>query len=501
MVNYGKWCLAICIIGWFTLPCTQAAVNTTTLNYMRRQAVRRVTQRAWQAYITHARGFDELRPVGCEGVDNFGGLRIMAIDSLDTLWMMGLENEFWEAVELARGVNFTQVDGDLSFFETGIRVLGGLISAYELSQVQVLKDRAVEIGDVLLRAFDTPTGLPNSRVNPRRNQALGTDVVLAEVGTIQLEMAKLSQITGNPVYNEKAQEVITFINSLETYLPGLVPVFIDANTGEFRGDLVTFGALGDSYYEYLIKYAAMTRNTKGIHSQMYQQAIDSMGLYMLTTAKNHPDDWYLPELHRDTIRPTMQHLTCFAPGMLALGSDILNRPADLGVAKQLLKSCINFYQHTATGLGPEEIGFDPSDPTTDGTSKQAFQSCTTKPLTKDQESWQRKHGYYVKSPSYILRPETIESLLYLYRYTGNVSYQAMGWRFFESIEHHTRTSVAYSSIHDVNARSRSENLSDSMPSFFLAETLKYLYLLFSDKSVFSFRDYVFNTEAHPFKIM
>lgn len=93
--------------------------------------------------------------------------------------------------------------------------------------------------------------------------------------------------------------------------------------------------------------------------------------------------------------------------------------------------------------------------------------------------------------------ETIESLFILHRITGDAKYREWGWSIFQALERHCKTESSYTGLRDVRTNPPEKN--NSMPSFFLAETLKYLFLLFSDDSVLPFSDFVFNTEAHPFR--
>ncbi|KAF7846428.1 hypothetical protein BT93_L4385 [Corymbia citriodora subsp. variegata] len=103
----------------------------------------------------------------------------------------------------------------------------------------------------------------------------------------------------------------------------------------------------------------------------------------------------------------------------------------------------------------------------------------------------------VDDPYNLMRPETVESLFYLWRFTGNTMYQDWGWDIFQAFEKNSRLETGYVGLTDVNTGAK-DNL---MQSFFLAETLKYLYLLFSPPSVIPLDEWVFNTEAHPLKIV
>ena len=101
----------------------------------------------------------------------------------------------------------------------------------------------------------------------------------------------------------------------------------------------------------------------------------------------------------------------------------------------------------------------------------------------------------------LLRPETVESIFYLYRITGNKVYREWGWKIFQAFQKHTKIEgLGYSSIQNVKNAGR-PGFRDKLESFFLAETLKYLYLLFSDdKELLPIDKWIFNTEAHPLPV-
>lgn len=179
---------------------------------------------------------------------------------------------------------------------------------------------------------------------------------------------------------------------------------------------------------------------------------------------------YICEKIGSSLTDKMDELACFAPGMLALGSSGYG-PGEaeklLSLAEELAWTCYNFYRTTPTKLAGENYFFPTGQDMTVGTS------------------WN------------ILRPETIESLFYLWRFTGNKTYQEWGWNIFRAFENNSRTDTGYSGLKDVS-RGDKDNM---MQSFFLAETLKYLYLLFSPPSFISLDEWVFNTEAHPLRIV
>jgi len=200
---------------------------------------------------------------------------------------------------------------------------------------------------------------------------------------------------------------------------------------------------------------------------------------------------YVAELESDgrTIIPKMDHLVCFLPGLLALGhangvgTALQSIPAlpsgqgtHLDAAKAIMNTCVQMYKQQPTGLAPEIVHFH----TASGSSSDMY----VKPADA--------HN--------LLRPETVESLFVMSRVTGDPIYREWGYEIFRNFEKHTRVaSGGYSSLHSVLQNPPS--MRDKMESFFLGETLKYLYLLFGeDTSVVPLDKYTFNTEAHPLPV-
>ncbi|KAJ1732816.1 hypothetical protein LPJ61_001875 [Coemansia biformis] len=494
--------------GWPGPPTTipPGAKEDTASDGARREAVREAMKHAWGGYRQYAFGKDELHPVSNKSNNKWGGWGVTLIDALDTLHIMGLHEEFREAVSHVVGVNFTRTKDDFNtpFFEMVIRSLGGLLSAYEMSLDRRLLDKAQEVGDALMPAFNTSTGIPYPRVDVNAGRAVPADrVCIAEAGTVQLEYWKLSELTGDPVYHDTAQRVVDILDRARKPYKGLYPIWVDISSGELVSGQITFGGMGDSWYEYLLKQYIYSRRAEDQYRRMYEESIDGMRAKMVRQSIYDPNMYYVGDLDATATKfsPRFQHLTCFVPGMLALGSRVLDRPADLELAKQLTYTCFQMYNRTRTQLSPEYVQFrDVSDrgiaPSQENTTDFELVGLNA---ASDRE---KDDGFYLgPNRSYILRPETVESLMILYRVTGDGTYKDWGWQIFRAIERWTKTPSAYSAYGDVNSIGGSAELTDSMESFFLAETLKYLYLLFSPADYYSLDEYVFNTEAHPFRIM
>ncbi|XVF23212.1 hypothetical protein REPUB_Repub13aG0017500 [Reevesia pubescens] len=450
------------------------ATPNDPIEMQRREKVKEAMVHAWSSYEKYAWGNDELQPQSKNGVNSFGGLGATLIDSLDTLYIMGLDEQFQKAREwVANSLDFNK-DYDASVFETTIRVVGGLLSTYDLSGDKVFLEKARDIADRLLPAWDTPSGIPYNVINLARGNAhnhgwTGGASILADSGTEQLEFIALSQRTGDPKYQNKVEKVIVALN--KTFpADGLLPIYINPDRGTGSYSTITFGAMGDSFYEYLLKVWIQGNKTSSLKLYRDMWETSMKGLVSLIRRSTPSAFAYICEKNGDSMTNKMDELACFAPGMLALGSSgygPLEAKKFLSLAEELAWTCYNFYLSTPTNLAGENYFFNAGQDMSVGTS------------------WN------------ILRPETVESLFYLWRLTGNKTYQDWGWNIFQAFEKNSRIESGYVGLKDVNTGVK-DNM---MQSFFLAETLKYLYLLFSPPTLIPLDEWVFNTEAHPLRIV
>ncbi len=449
----------------------------------RQKAVAEAMKHAWSGYKRFAWGHDHLKPVS-KSAQNWFGLGLTIVDALDTLFLMNLREEFeagksWVASHLDLGVN-----RDVNLFETTIRVLGGLLSAFHLSEERVFLEKAKDLGDRLLGAFGSSSGIPYSDVNLKTSRGhapkWSVDSSTSEVSTIQLEFRDLSRETGNHVYEDKAEAVSRILHDLPKN-SGLVPIFVNANTGRFRASsTVTMGARGDSYYEYLIKQWIQTGKTQDYFRTDFIVSMD--GVMSKLSKRTVPNDLiFVGELLSGgkTFKPKMDELACFLPGSIVLGlhhgmlEGDPNKAKDLQrFAEELAYTCYLTFARQPTYLAAE-INYFNTEPGS----------------TVD---------FYVKPADshYLLRPETIESLWYLYYFTGNKTYQEWGWNIFQGIEKYTKlSSGGYTTIGNVKSAVDTRP-KDMMESFLLGETFKYLYLLFADDHEVNLDKWVINTEAH-----
>ncbi|EIE24199.1 glycoside hydrolase [Coccomyxa subellipsoidea C-169] len=438
---------------------------------------------SWAGYAQHAWGFDELMPLTQNGKNSFGGLGATIVDSLDTLWLMGLKDEFKAARDwVVNELSFNKFY-EASVFETTIRVVGGILTAHELSGDEAFLRRAEELVQILMHAFDTPTGIPYGTINLQTQQGRNPTwtqkaSILSEFGTEQLELIQTSLKTGNPVYAQKTEAVIKFLNDKWCSMQGLLPLYIHPQTGQATTQMVSLGAMGDSYYEYLLKVWIYKgrRAEDEMYRAMWERSMDEMLRKLLF--KNEESGYtYVAEFARcgSPLLHKMDHLSCFIPAMLALGahaSAVTGAKATryLQVAEELTHTCWQMYHQMASGLAPEYVEFG-----------------TAGMVTAEKA----KHN--------LLRPEAMEAMFVLWRVTQKEQYREWAWEMFLAFEKNCKMPVGYAGLKDVTVVPPPTD--NTMQSFWLAETLKYLWLLFAPNDVVSLDDWVLNTEAHPLRII
>lgn len=413
--------------------------------------VKREFQHAWRGYRQYAWGHDALRPLSRTPQDWYRESLLMTpVDALDTMLLMGMDEEAGQARELITTRLSFDRDLDVKHFEVVIRLLGGLLSSYQMTGDERLLALATDLGTRLLPAFDSPTGLPYVNVNLRTGIAQGTDSNPAEAGTLLLEYGTLSRLTGNPVFYDKAKRALVETYKRRSSLD-LVGERFDVVTGRWTNTSSHVGARIDSYYEYLWKCwrlfgdrdcLAMWTPSIAAANRHYAEEVDGALWYgqvdMHTGAHTGSE---------------FGALDAFYPGLLAYSGDIER-------AKRLQRSA--FAMWNLHGIEPEAYDY---------------------------------RRRVVTSPGYALRPEIVESTWYLYRLTGDPQYRAMGKQLFEDFVRHCRTPVGYAALQDVTTMQQA----DSMESFVMAETFKYFYLLFAPPETLDLSTVVLTTEAHPLR--
>lgn len=410
---------------------------------------------AWRGYEKYARGHDELQPVSKTAKDWYGpgnSLLMTPVDSLDTLLLAGCREEAESAHQLILDKLSFDRDVPVKNFEVTIRILGGLLSGYERTSDPRLLSLAEDLGGRLLPAFDSPTGMPFMYVNLKTGKTSGAVSNPAEIGTLVLEFGTLAKLTSRPVFFEKPKRALKelFARRAKT---GLVGEQIDVVTGQWKSPTSHVGGGIDSYYEYLVKCELLFHDAEC--GSMSKDSLRAVNRWLADDGKRGL--WY-GEADMRTGRRTAKTygaLHAFLPAVFVLGGDLPR-------ARRLQDS--GFRMWRLNGVEPEEVDY--------GGSRLA-----------------------VKSPGYPLRPEIVESAWYLWRTTKDPKYLVMGKTIFEDLVRCCRTENGYTVLTNVVTKEKG----DLQPSYFLAETLKYLYLMFAPDETLDPDKVILNTEAHPFR--
>lgn len=419
--------------------------------------------RSWNDYKQYAWGHDVLLPLSKGHHDWYEeSLHISPIDAYSTMKVMGLDKEAQEVENYI--INDINWDKDLfvKTFEVNIRILGGLLAMYQYTKDPAILERTEDFGRRMLKAFDSPTGIPYYFFNLRTGEVKGEKVNVAEAGTYLLEMGVLSHYTKNPVYYQAAKRANMAIWERVSDLD-LVGEVINVETGEWVNTSSHICAGIDSYYEYLIKSYLLFGDEDLKH--IWDKSIAAVNTYLVeesdTSLWYKRVNMYTGEKIMDPIEPGSPHKTgsivtlydAFMPAVLVLNNDIERA----GKNQETWNWLWNRY-----GLEPMIYDFDLAVPT---------------------------------YPAYDLNPEIIESAYYLYHRTGDVKYLNMVKKYWFDLLKYCKHDVAFASIEDVQTMKKK----DYMPTFFFAETMKYFYLTFIEETnSFNLDDYIFNTEAHPY---
>ena len=429
------------------------------------------------------------------------GLGWIIVDSLDTMILMNLTDRVSTAREwIGKSLTWDQ-DQDVNTFETTIRMMGGLLRAHYLSNEfpslapqadddagaageDLYLEKAKDLADRLLSAFDSESGIPYASVNLGKYQGIPSHVDMgasstAEATSLQLEFKYLAKLTGEKFYWDKVEKVMQVVDD-NGAKDGLLPIYIYPTTGEFRSKNVRLGSRGDSYYEYLIKQYLQTNKQESIYKDMWDQALKGVKDHLVTYTEHsqftiiaeRPQGLYSP------LKPKMDHLVCFMPGAIALGATgglseaearklstwTKKNEDDMQLARELMHTCWGMYKFMATGLSAEITYFQVASP------PPPISAPHEAPMEFDPDpdaEWRKDFTVNANDNHNLQRPETVESLFYMWRITGDVRYREWGWEMFKSFTNYTavKDGGGFTSLRNANVIP--PRVKDNMESFWL----------------------------------
>ena len=412
----------------------------------------RETKRTWDTYVAYAWGHDELRPLSRGYSDWYGEpLYISPIDAYDTLAIMGLSADAKRVEDLAANEVSFDKDVYVKTFEGNIRILGGLLSMYDMTGNPRVLAKAEDFARRLLPAFDTKSGLPRYYVNLRTGASRGDTVCAAEAASYLIEFGVLSYYTQNPRYYQVAKACTRRVFDSRSAI-GLIGKDYDVTSGACLDHDSLAGCYVDSYYEYIYKAWRLFHDPE--LKAMWDPSLAAINRYLATTRKG--ELWYAMA---DSITGKVKDTTVtlwdpYLVGLLACAGDLDHAARSYSAWDRLWR---------VNGLLP--MGYD---------------------FSADR----------IVNPKYYLNPELIEACYYMICLTRDPRYGADLRQYYADIKKYCRTDAAYAHVADVVSKRQS----DEMSTFFIAETLKYFYLGFSRDPAFDLDHVVFSTEAHPFVI-
>jgi len=414
--------------------------------------VREQMRWAWSQYRERAWGLDQIRPVS-GGAESFPlkthHLGLTLIEAMDTLWVMGLDAEFADALEWTKTRLDFAIDGEVSVFETSIRIVGGLLSAHHACGDPSLLAQARDMADRLLPAFATPTGMPHRFVNLKTGATRDPATNPAEVGTFLPEWGTLSRLTGDPRYHDVAKRAVTAMFDRRSKIDLLADT-IDADTGRWLGRRASVGSGADSYYEYLWDGWQLLGDADC--KRMYD--VCTRGILAHQQDRRDGRLWF-PDIDFETakiVSTDQDELASFYGGLLAQGG-----AAETGAAYTRAWASVQ----DRFGILPEGYDYATAQPT---------------------------------MVTNALRPELADAAFNLWLLDRSPEWRAVGRDHFLAMKRWNRARYGYTAIADVTQRPMLQ--SDHCPAYWWSEQMKYYYLLFSDTPRFNYADNYLSTEGN-----
>ncbi len=400
-------------------------------------------------------------------------------------------------------IKFEESATKVSLFGSTIRYLGPMLSAHDLLRgpfakltsnvegVECLVRQSIRLADALSFTFDTPSGIPHNQVLLTTHKTKATKNDVSAIGTLLLEWTHLSDVTGDPKYTQLVQKAQSHLldprPALSEPFPGLIGRYVNIATGLLEDSNGGWFSGAGSFYEYLIKMYVYDAERFSKYKERWVLAADSSIKHLASNPSTRPDLTFLAQYNGTELIYLTDHTSLFSAASFLLGGTVLNERKYVDFGLRLVESLRHMYLATATGIGPEAIGWLPSwcngRPRLD-----APDSCTIPPQYANQTNFYKRAGYYITNPTYMLRPEVLESIYYAYRVTRDPKYQDWAWEIFLTINATTRAGSGFAELVDVNQMPEAGGLDgriDRQYSFMLSEVLKYAYIIHLEVSPLS----------------
>ncbi|CUS22736.1 LAQU0S06e04874g1_1 [Lachancea quebecensis] len=562
---------------------------------------------SWRAYYRLAIGSDELKPLSRYPTSSGLSRATTLLESLDMLYMLNQTEEIKISLSYIKQLDFSTSQEPLVDLAQNVeRILGSLISAYELSghKDSILLEKAVELADLLLTGFDTPNRIPllkfawNSKL---RNRFPLQDSNLGQLGSLSLEFSRLSQLTKDEKYTRAIEHIysVAWDSADEFDIEFLFPTTLDASgcvllpkeqvdSGEHakvskvmksiqKGKYVhclqtnKFRPISEArnfysadfrslaFYSNMAKFYQLlngfdptsdSRFTRLLVNSfdrikelmVFTPALPNPGLKNLAFVNSLATESHYDALTNEKVIKiipdfTMHHSSCALGSAFALMGKLFDEEKYIELGARITRGCSHTYQ--LLGVMPESLhvgrcmqapcSFDPSQPPSNknvATKADSFLGVKVQDSDSAGDSTEKPSRAYIISereeasdpsrltaqwfegpelpeyidgavPNYNLSAETIESIFYLYRITGEDEWRQMGLELWESTIKVIKSSGAkgVGQVSAIDNIFKKEAL-DALPADWFSKHLKFFYLLFWKSDSFSLDDYVFTHGGH-----
>ena len=413
--------------------------------------VKREMRWAWGQYRERAWGKDQIKPIS-GGFESFPlknhHLGLTIVEALDTLWVMGLDEAFRDGVEWVKGNLDFGVDGEVSVFETNIRLVGGLLSAWHACGDPALLAKARDCADRLMPSFAaSPLGIPHRFVNLRTGALRDPITNPAETGTFIPEFGFLSRATGDDRYRAAAKRAQQSMFERRSKI-GLLADAMDCMTGEWKSRRATVGPPSDSYYEYLWDGWDLLGDRDDL--RMYRGCTAAILRHQPRTTGGHL--WFV-DVDFETGKPIswdQDELASFYGGLLGQGGAIRDGAAYTRSWAAVQKRF---------GVLPE--GYDPA-------------------------------AGKVLSATNSLRPELADAAFNLWLLDRREEWRMVVRDHYLAMKRWNKARYGFADLADVMTKTQS----DHCPGYWWSEQMKYYYLIFSDTPRFDYRRPYLSTEGN-----
>lgn len=502
--------------------------------------VKDAMRHSFSGYRDYALGYDDIDPSTGAGRGEKDVKAGYLLEAAPALALMQMWDEFEVVLrQIVDAIDFSKARGLIDPADTTSRYLGALVSLLEMVDAglipeeyitkehrAVLVEKTVQLAQKLLPAFGSKTGLPYPRIDVKTGEGFGrpqpqtqaqlqaqTDKSPHEreyaiepnhVASMLLENVALSRLLSLNEYRraaERAWSGLNAVNSLQsTSAPILLKGPIDVFTGKAEGAELHWDAGHDEYYTTLLNsiMLGISSSLSTIQHARFNESANALRWNL--TSRSAPTDKYLIQhLYLGQFdgsyyyNEQSQH-ACSAASTLILGGSYLQVYSFTIFGQALLEGCHHIFHSSPRTIGPEKWSWLGMPLSPNGTYA---------PTTKRSRAEVEANGFWTVDARFTWNPNYFKSLFYAWRVTGEIRYREWAWEAFKAVQRNCKTQYGYAGLKDVMDASEkglaSKKWTDEVKSGDVVQSLRWLWLTFSDTEVGSLDKWVFTSSGNMLK--